>query len=89
MESGQYSFKAFLVQVANHDSKDAIPIQFYKYDQMTDEEKANVKRIAALIKTKEKVVKVFSTKDLLKPGKVVKKVQQSWATRKLKDMAKM
>ena len=88
MESGQYSFKAFLVQVANHDSKDAIPIQFYKYDQMTDEEKANVKRIAALIKTKEKVVKVFSTKDLLKPGKVVKKVQQGLGNPKIERYGK-
>ena len=32
LESGNYSFKAFLVQVSNHQSKDALPIQFIRYD---------------------------------------------------------
>lgn len=74
LESGDYSFKAFLVQVANHDSKEAVPIQFYAYDKLTPEEKEKQKKVAALIKLKE--VKVFSTKDLLKPKDVVAKVQK-------------
>lgn len=73
-ESGLYSFKAFLIQVANHESKDAVPVQFYAYDKLTPEEKAKQKRVAALVKTKE--VKVFSTKDLLKPKDVVTQVQE-------------
>lgn len=39
LESGQYSFKAFLLQVANHKSADSLPIQFVRYDEFTDEEK--------------------------------------------------
>lgn len=74
LESGNYSFKAFLVQVANHDSNEAVPIQFYAYDKLSSEEKEKQKRVAALIKLKE--VKVFSTKDLLKPKDVVSKVQE-------------
>lgn len=72
LESGQYSFKAFLLQVANHKSSDALPIQFVKYDELTDDEKRNVNRIAALVKVKERPV---SGKDLLMPGKVVEIVQ--------------
>lgn len=73
LESGQYSFKAFLIQVANHQSADALPIQFIKYDQLTDEEKENVSKFAVLVKEKEKPV---SGKDLLLPSKVVKLVQK-------------
>lgn len=74
LESGNYSFKAFLVQVANHDSNEAVPIQFYAYDKLSSDEKEKQKRVAVLIKLKE--VKVFSTKDLLKPKDVVSKVQE-------------
>lgn len=73
LESGQYSFKAFLIQVANHQSADALPIQFIKYDQLTDEEKENVSKFAVLVKEKEKPV---SGKDLLLPAKIVKLVQK-------------
>jgi hypothetical protein len=72
LESGQYSFKAFLLQVANHKSADSLPIQFVRYDELTDEEKRNANRIAALVKVKERPV---SGKDLLMPGKVVEIVQ--------------
>lgn len=72
VESGQYSFKAFLVQVANHNSQDALPIQFVRYDKLSDEEKEKVKKVAALVKFKE--VPVYNA-DLLKPKEVVEKVQ--------------
>lgn len=74
LESGQYSFKAFLLQVANHQTADALPIQFIKYDQLSDEEKENVSKFAVLVKEKEKPV---SGKDLLLPSKVVKLVQKN------------
>ena len=45
LKSGEYSFKAFLIQVANHDSQDAMPIQFIAYDKLTDEQKHNVERV--------------------------------------------
>jgi len=80
LESGQYSFKAFLLQVANHQSADALPIQFIKYDQLTDEEKENVRKFAVLIKEKEKPV---SGKDLLLPSKVVKLVQKGLSNPKV------
>lgn len=74
LESGQYSFKAFLLQVANHQSKDALPIQFFRYDQLSEEERENVSKFAVLVKEKEKPV---SGKDLLLPAKVVKDVQKA------------
>lgn len=70
LNSGEYAFKAFLIQVANHDSEDALPIQFMAYDKMTDEEKRSTMRIAALVKPKVMQVSV-TNKDKLKPGVVV------------------
>ena len=60
----------FVIQVANHDSEDALPIQFMAYDKMTDEEKRNTMRIAALVKPIVMQVSV-TNKDKLKPGVVV------------------
>lgn len=80
LESGQYSFKAFLLQVANHKSADALPIQFVKYDELNDDEKRNINRIAALVKVKDRPV---SGKDLLMPGKVVEMVQHGLGSPKI------
>lgn len=73
LHSGDYAFKAFLFQVANHKSADSLPIQFYSFDNMTEEEKKNVERIAALVKTKQVPVANMGT---FKPGKVVELVQK-------------
>jgi hypothetical protein len=37
-ESPEYSFKAILIQVKNHESRDVIPIKFVQYDQLTSEQ---------------------------------------------------
>lgn len=74
LNSGEYAFKAFLIQVANHQSKNALPIQFVAYDKLSDQEKTNVNRVAALVKNKFVRVPV-TNKDLLKPSAVVEKVQ--------------
>ena len=72
INSGEYAFKAFLIQVANHKSSDALPVQFYSYSQMTEEEKKRVERIVALVKDKHIPV---SNDDKMKPGDVVARVQ--------------
>lgn len=72
LNSGEYAFRAFLIQVANHKSKDALPIQFFPYDKMNDEEKKKVERIAAMIKEKHIPV---ANDDKMKPGAVVELVQ--------------
>lgn len=74
IKSGEYAFKAFLVQVANHKSNEALPIQFYPYDKLTEDEKRNVERVAALIKEKHIPV---ANDDKFKPGYVVAKVQSA------------
>ena len=61
INSGEYAFKAFL-------------IQFVAYDKLDDTQKNNVNRVAALVKNKFVQVPV-TNKDLLKPGIVVEKVQ--------------
>lgn len=73
LNSGEYSFKAFLIQVANHNSQNALPIQFFPYDKMSDEEKRKVEKIAGLIKEKQIPV---ANKDTLLPGAVVELVQK-------------
>ena len=70
--SGKYSFKAFLIQVANHKSENALPIQFVHYDKLSEEERKKVAHLVAMVKFKEVPV---SNLDVMKPGEVVKKVQ--------------
>ena len=73
MNSGQFAFKAFLIQVANHQSQDALPIQFIQYDKLTAEQKDEVSKIPALIKLKQ--VNVVN-EDVMRAGAVVKAVQR-------------
>lgn len=80
--SGEYSFKAFLIQVANHQTKNTLPIQFVAYDKLDDAQKSKVNRVAALVKNKFVHIPV-SNKDLLKPGVVVKKVQTALGNQKI------
>ena len=76
LQSGEYAFKAFLIQVANHSSADAMPIQFYSFDKMSDAEKDKVQRIAALVKEKH-IIHSVANKGTLKPGAVVQRVQEA------------
>ncbi len=70
--SGKYAFKAFLIQVANHRSEHALPIQFVHYDKLTQEEKKSLGHVVAMVKFKDVPV---SNLDLLKPSEVVRRVQ--------------
>jgi hypothetical protein len=72
LADSRFAFKAFLVQVANHDSKDALAIQFVRWDQLTPEQQDSTQRYVAMIKLKEVPV---ANKDRMKPGEVVAKVQ--------------
>jgi hypothetical protein len=78
--SGQYAFKAFLIQVGNHPSKDALPIQFVNYDKLSDDEKKAIERFGALVKYKE--VPVANT-DTIRAGDVVSRVQHALGKPKL------
>jgi hypothetical protein len=71
--SGRYSFKAFLIQVANHKIDNALPIQFVHYDKLSDEEKKQLGHVVAMVKFKEVQV---ANPNIIRPGEVVKKVQQ-------------
>ena len=88
MKSGEYSFKAFLIQVANHDSQDAMPIQFIAYDKLTDEQKHNVERLTTLIKTKTEIHNVTNL-NLMKPGEVITNVQKRLGKGKVEKGGKM
>jgi hypothetical protein len=73
-QSSQYSFKAFLIQVANHQSKDALAIQFIQYEKLTEEEKKDIGRFVTLIKYKQPVV---ANADTFRAGEVAKRVQNA------------
>jgi hypothetical protein len=70
--SGKYSFKAFLIQVANHKTDSALPIQFVHYDKLSEEDKEHVSQFGAMVKFKEVPV---SNLDTIRAGDFVKKVQ--------------
>lgn len=73
MVSSKFSFKAFLIQVANHKSANALPIQFFHYDKLSEEERDQIGQLVAMVKFKEISV---ANPNVMKPGGVVKKVQQ-------------
>jgi Protein of unknown function (DUF3644)/EC042_2821-lke REase len=52
-ESDQYTFKAILIQVANHNSKDALPIQFLHFDKLSEDQKAELGRFVAMVKFRD------------------------------------
>ena len=70
--SGRYSFKAFLIQVANHKSENALPIQFVHYNKLSEGERLQVEHLTAMVKFKEVPV---ANIDVMKPTEVVRKVQ--------------
>lgn len=74
MGSGQYAFKAFLIQVSNHKSQDALAVQFVHYDRLSEEQRKALEKVVAIVKLKQVPV---ANLDTLKPGDVVKKVQTS------------
>ncbi len=67
-----YSFKVYLVpKVGAHASKDAVAVEWVKYDPSKPEEMKQYEKVVALIKPKE--IRVANL-DLLRPGEVAKKV---------------
>lgn len=84
--SGKFAFKAFLIQVANHRSENALPIQFVHYDKLTDEEKKRLGHLVAMVKFKDVPV---SNPDLIKPGEVVRRVQAGLGQTKIERVGKV
>jgi len=70
--SGKYAFKAFLIQVANHPSQDALAIQFRNYDKLTEQEKAEVDKLIVAVKYKQSSI---VNADTIRAGEVCKRVQ--------------
>jgi hypothetical protein len=80
LQSGKFSFKAFLIQVANHPSKDTLPIQFVQYDKLSEEEKKNMEPLIAMVKYKRPPV---ADADTLRAGEVAKRVQAALGNPKI------
>jgi len=78
--SGKYAFKAFLIQVANHPSQDALAIQFKNYDKLSEQEKAEVDKVTAIVKYKNVPV---ANLDTIRAGEVCKRVQKALGDPKL------
>lgn len=69
-----YSFKVYLVpKVGNHSSKDAVAVEWVKYDPTKPEEMAKYEKVVAMIKEKQVPV---ANLGLLKPGEVVRQVHR-------------
>lgn len=56
-DSAEYSFKAVLIKVKNHESRDAIALKVINEKDLTDEQKEKLKEVGVvLVKEKEKMV---------------------------------
>ena len=78
--SGKYAFKAFLIQVANHPSQDALAIQFMNYDKLTEQEKAEVDKLVVAVKYKQPPI---ANADTVRAGEVCKRVQRAFGEPKI------
>lgn len=68
----QYAFKVFLVpKVGSHASRDAVAVEWVRYDTSKPEQMQQYERVVALIKPKEVPV---ANLNLLKPSDVVRRV---------------
>lgn len=68
-----YSFKIFMMpKIGNHNSSDAVAVEWIKYDPTKPDEMKEYEKIVALIKPKE--VRVANL-DLMRPGEVVTKIR--------------
>jgi hypothetical protein len=56
-QSDKYSYKVVLIKVANHSSRNALPLKFVNYNDLTDEEKQKLHE-TGIVLTKEKEIKV-------------------------------
>ena len=56
-ESPEYSFKAILIQVRNHQSRDALPLKFIHEKDLTDEQREKLKDIGVVL-IKEKHIQM-------------------------------
>ena len=70
--SGKFAFKAFLIQVGNHKSESALPIQFVHYDKLPEDQKKQLSNFAVMVKNKEVPV---ANPDTIRAGDVAMKVQ--------------
>lgn len=86
LQSGKYSFKAFLIQVANHQGTNVLPIQFFHYDKLSDQEKKDLSSFATMIKYKELPV---ANADKLKVSEVIKRVQHGLGNQKIQKGKKL
>lgn len=84
--SGKYSFKAFLIQVANHKADTALPIQFVHYDKLSEEDKKHVSQFGAMVKFKEVPV---ANLDIMRAKDIVKKVQVALGNPKVERGGKL
>ena len=77
----KYAFRAYLIKVANHKSRDTLAIQFIDYAKLTEQEKQEVDRVVGLVKERRVPV---ANPDLLRPSDVVMQVQARIGNRKIK-----
>ena len=80
LQSGQYAFKAFLIQVTNNESKDALPIQFFHYEKLTEDQKEGLEPLFVAVKYKQVPV---ANSDTIRAGEVVARVQEELGNPKI------
>jgi len=78
--NSRYSFKAFLIQVANHESKDVLPIQFIHYDKLTEVQREALAPFNVMVKYKQPPI---ANAETMPPGIVAKKVQSALGNPKI------
>jgi hypothetical protein len=56
VQSGQFAFKAFLIQVSGHAAADALPVQFVHFEKLSQEEREKLEDLVSIVKVKTKSI---------------------------------
>ncbi len=74
INDGRFAFRAFLIQVANHPGANTLPIQFFREQDLSEDQRQQVENLTTVL-IKNRILSVNNA-GLLKPGEVIKRVQE-------------
>jgi len=85
LESPEYSFKAILIQVKNHASKDALPIKFIHEKDLNEEQKQQLTNMGVVLVKEKEIIKDDIPAGFLTYTELVQKLKEAISSIKINN----